>query len=53
MTSTGEMLESVIRIPFLHEAQATMVMQCLEVDEELQPTRITKTFTIEDNQFVM
>ncbi len=36
-------------IPFPSNHQATMVMQCLEVDDELQPNRLEKTIEVHDN----
>jgi tRNA threonylcarbamoyladenosine modification (KEOPS) complex Pcc1 subunit len=37
----------VVRINFPNERQANIVKDCMEVDEELQPERVTKKFHIE------
>ncbi len=40
---------SELLIPFPSKHHATMVMQCMEVDDELQPNRLSKTIEVVDN----
>lgn len=41
--------ESVVEVTFLKNSQAVMVKSCLEIDEELQPHRLAKTFSVDGN----
>jgi hypothetical protein len=40
---------SELLIPFPSNHHAVMVMQCMEVDDELQPNRLSKTIEVVDN----
>ena len=55
MTSEDERFpfESNINIKFLTQKQAEMVKTSLEVDEELQPKRVKKLITVEENNLIM
>lgn len=39
---------ATIKIPFSDAVKADMVRRCLEVDEELQPMKVTKTLECEE-----
>lgn len=45
--------ESISRIAFETTRQALMVKQCLEVDEELQPLKIERSYELEDNILIV
>mmetsp|Transcript_22175 Transcript_22175/g.30545 ORF Transcript_22175/g.30545 Transcript_22175/m.30545 type:complete len:86 (-) Transcript_22175:153-410(-) len=47
------MVESLIKITFPCKIHAEMTKESLEVDEELQPLRLSKTFTVEDNVLIV
>lgn len=40
---------SEVCIPFPSNHHATMVKDCLDVDEELQPSRLSKVLSVEGN----
>jgi hypothetical protein len=44
---------STLRIALQTHVQASNIMKCLEVDEELQPTKIEKRFEVQDNILIM
>lgn len=44
---------SEVSIPFPTNHHATMVKDCLDVDEELQPTRLSKILIVEGNVLKM
>jgi hypothetical protein len=45
--------QSELIIAFSSIKQASIVKQCLEGDDELQPNRIDKTFTVLDENLIM
>ena len=45
--------EGSIRICLVNEEIASMVKQCMDVDDELQPARISKTTTLDGNFMIM
>jgi hypothetical protein len=45
--------KSLIRIALPSNEHAIMIVSCLEVDEELQPNRISKSFDIDDKILTM
>lgn len=47
------MVESVVKITFPSQAHAEMTKASLEVDEELQPLRLSKTFTVENDALIV
>jgi hypothetical protein len=42
-----------IRIAFQSEELASMVKECMDVDDELQPARLTKDIVIEGHSLLM
>ena len=44
---------SDLRVAFLSHNQADMVKQCLEGDDELQPTKIDKAFEVDGNVLIV
>ena len=57
--SSGKLKECVkeffseVSIPFPTNHHANMVKDCLDVDEELQPNRLTKVLLVEGNVLKM
>jgi hypothetical protein len=45
--------ESTLRIKFASCYDAVLVQQCLAVDDELQPSKVHKEITTENNYLVM
>lgn len=41
--------ESELRLSFPSEEKARVLMECLSVDEELQPTKISRAFSVEES----
>lgn len=44
---------SSLTVSFSSNKQATIVLNCLEFDEELQPTRIEKSFEVVDERLIV
>jgi hypothetical protein len=51
--SQNQPYKSTIRLRYESAEHASMVEQCLSVDEELKPEFISKTFSVEDSVLVM
>ena len=49
MIHSQRTFRSKLSIAFLSENEAVMVQKCLEGDDELQPAKINKTFTVVGN----
>ena len=45
--------QSTLTVQFASPKQASIVQQCLEGDDELQPLRIDKTFQVTDSSLIM
>ena len=45
--------QSTLKVEFASNKQASIVQQCLEGDDELQPTKIEKTFLVADASLIM
>ena len=45
--------KSTTRISFANSKQADIVKKCLEVDEELQPTKIDKVLSVDGHDLVV
>lgn len=45
--------QSDLRITFLNDTQAQNVKLCMEVDDELQPNKIEKFFSVESNVLII
>lgn len=45
--------KSQIKISFESKEHANIIMKCMEVDEELQPNRLSKYFSVEENFLIM
>ena len=45
--------QSSLTVSFSSNKQATIVLNCLEFDEELQPTRIEKSFEVVDEKLIV
>jgi hypothetical protein len=50
---SGKDFHSTVRINFPSSNEAWIMKSVLEVDEELQPQRLSRTFEIEGNQLIM
>jgi hypothetical protein len=50
---SGKDFHSTVRINFPSPNEAWIMKSVLEVDEELQPQRLSRTFEIEGNQLIM
>ena len=50
---SGRPYQSSLRVSFSSNKQAYIVQHCLEFDEELQPTRIEKTFEVVDKELIV
>jgi len=44
---------SSIKLKCPSQHAATIIKQCLEVDEELQPDKIKKEFVVHGNEFIV
>lgn len=44
---------ATVRVALQTEKQVFNIIRCLEVDEELQPTKISKSFEMENNILIM
>ena len=53
MTAMVKQYHSQLRIFFSSNEQATLVMKCMQVDDELQPNRLEKKISVEDNYLIM
>jgi hypothetical protein len=51
--SESKDFRSTISLTFPSELHANMVMQVLDVDEELQPERMTRVFSVQGNVLSM
>ena len=45
--------QSTLKVKFASNKQASIVQQCLEGDDELQPTKIEKSFEVVDSNLIM
>ena len=45
--------QSSLKVLFSSNKQAAIVKNCLEFDEELQPTRIEKSFDVVDKELIV
>lgn len=50
---TARPYQSSLTVSFSSNNQATIVLNCLEFDEELQPTRIEKSFEVADEKLIV
>jgi Transcription factor Pcc1 len=50
---SGRPYQSSLRVSFASNKQASIVQHCLEFDEELQPTRIEKSFEVIDKELIV
>jgi hypothetical protein len=51
--TTSFLYSSDIKVQFPGNREATMVLKAIEVDEELQPTRIMKILSVQENFLTM
>lgn len=52
-TDASKICQGQIRIAFSNEDIALMVKQCMEVDDELQPARLTKDISQQGHELLM
>jgi EKC/KEOPS complex subunit PCC1/LAGE3 len=52
-TTPGHPFRSVVRIRLPSQRQACIVKDCMEVDEELQPHKVSKSFEVQGGDLVM
>ena len=53
MTPENEKYVADIRIAYSSPEHAMMIKDCLDVDSELQPERVSKTVTTEESHIVV
>lgn len=53
ITTTEKQYHSQLRILFQSNDQAIIVLKCMQVDDELQPHRLEKTLSVEDNYLIV
>jgi hypothetical protein len=53
ITTTEKQYHSQLRILFQSNEQAIIVLKCMQVDDELQPHRLEKTLSVEDNYLIV